>query len=81
MKRERHSRKFQRMAVERMRTCDDVEALAQELGVNRRCRYGRRAKLDLVKPEEESARPSTHESSYRKRPQQLKTMLAEECWK
>lgn len=33
MKRKRYSRKFQRMAVERLRTCDGVRELAQELGM------------------------------------------------
>ncbi len=77
MKRKRYSRKFQRRAVERMRTCEDVGELAQELGVTRRCLYKWRAKLDLVEPGEESARPSTHEGSYRKQVHQLKRLLAE----
>ncbi len=77
MKRKRYSRKFQRMAVERLRTCEDVGELAQELGVTRRCLYKWRAKLDLVEPGEESARPSTHEGSYRKQVHQLKRLLAE----
>ena len=72
VKQKRYSRKFQQMAVERMRNCEDVGELAQELGVTRRCLYKWRAKLDLVEPGEESARPSTHESSYRKQAQQLK---------
>jgi hypothetical protein len=33
VKRKRYPRKFQRMAVERMRTCEDVGELAKELGV------------------------------------------------
>jgi transposase len=77
VKRKRYSRKFQRMAVERMRDSDNVGALAQELGVTRRCLYKWRTKLDQVEPGEESARPSTHESSYRKQTQQLKRLLAE----
>ena len=77
MKRKRYSRKFQRMAIERMRNCEDVGELAQELGVTRRCLYKWRAKLDLLEPGEESARPSTHESSYRKQAQRLKRLLAE----
>ncbi len=77
VKRKRYSRKFQRMAVERMRNSEDVGDLAQELGVTRRCLYKWRAKLDLVEPGEESARPNTHESSYRKQAQQLKRLLAE----
>jgi len=79
VKRTRYSRKFQRMAVERMRTCEDVGQLAQELGVTRRCLYKWRRKLDLVEPGEESARPSTHESAYRKQAQQLKRLLAEKA--
>jgi hypothetical protein len=66
VKRKCYSRKFQRMAVERMRNSDNLGELAQELGVTRRCLYKWRAKLDRVDPGEESARPSTHESSYRK---------------
>lgn len=37
MKRKRYSRKFQRKAVERMRTCESVARLAEELGVTPRC--------------------------------------------
>jgi hypothetical protein len=65
------------MAVEHMRTCEDVGQLAQDLGVTRRCLYKWRAKLDLVAPGEEAARPSTHKGSYRKQAQQLKRLLAE----
>ena len=77
MKRKRYSRKFQRIAVERMRTCESVTELARELGVRPRCLYKWRAKLDLVEPGEESARASTHEGSYRKQVQQLKRLLGE----
>ena len=56
----RYSRKFQRMAVERMRTCESVDELAKELGVTRRCLYKWRTKLEAVEPGEEAARPSTH---------------------
>ena len=79
MKRKRYTRKFQRDAVERLRSCENVRDLARELGVTRRCLYKWRAKLDLVEPGEESARPSTHESSYRKQAQQLKRLLAEKA--
>jgi hypothetical protein len=36
VKRKRYSRKFQRMAVERMRSSDNLGDLAEELGVTRR---------------------------------------------
>jgi len=65
------------MAVERMRTCEDVGELAKELGVTRRCLYKWRAKLDLVGTPEESARPHTREASYRKQVRRLERLLAE----
>ena len=77
MKRKRYTRKFQRMAVERLRTCDDVNELAQELGVTRRCLYKWRAKLEAIEPGEDASRPSTHTSLYRKQIHQLKRLLAE----
>jgi transposase-like protein len=61
-RRKRYSRKFQRMAVERMRTCVSVDELAKDLGVTRRCLYKWRTKLEAVEPGEEAARPSTHTS-------------------
>src|SRR5271170_3966077 len=61
VKRKRYSRKFQRMAVERMRTSDDVVGLARELGVTRRCLYKWRTKRETAEPGEEASRPSTHE--------------------
>jgi len=79
VKRKRYSRKFQRMAVERMKTSEDVGELAQELGVTRRCLYKWRTKLETVEPGEETSRPSTHASSYRKEIQQLKRLLAEKA--
>ena len=72
MKRKRYSRKFQRMAVERMRTCEGVDELARELGVRPRCLYAWRAKPGALGPGEEAARPSTHAAAYRKENLQLK---------
>src|SRR5258705_7475688 len=77
MKRKRYSRKFQRMAVERMKTSEDVVELARELGVTRRCLYKWRRKLEIVEPGEEALRPSTHASSHRKEIHRLKQLLAE----
>ena len=77
MKRKRYPRKFQRMAVERMRTCEDVRELAKELGVTRRCLYKWRAKLDLAETAEELARPHTREASYRRQVLKLQRLLAE----
>ena len=77
VKRKRYSRKFQWKAVQRMRTCENVLRLAEELGVTPRCLYKWRRKLDLAESGEELARPSTHEASFRKQAQQLKRLLAE----
>ena len=78
MKRKKiYPRKFQLLAVQQMRTCEDVNELAKELGVTRRCLYKWRAKFDLLVPGEESVRPSTHEASYRKRVRKLEQLLAE----
>jgi transposase len=79
VERKRYSRKFQRMAVERLRTCEDVSELARELGVTRRCLYKWRTKLEAVEPGEEASRPSTHTSSHRKEIHQLKRLLAEKA--
>jgi transposase len=77
VKRKRYSRKFQRMAVERMRSSDNIGDLAKELGVGRRCLYKWQSKLDHLKPGEEAPRTNSHESSYRQQVHQLKRLLAE----
>jgi len=65
------------MAVERMRTCESVRELAQELGVRPRCLYKWRAKLEALEPGDETARPSTHAAACRKENLRLKRLLAE----
>jgi transposase len=77
VKRKRYSRKFQRMAVERMKTSEDVVELARELGVTRRCLYKWRRKLEIIEPGEEALRPSTHASAHRKEIHRLKQLLAD----
>jgi hypothetical protein len=77
VKRKRYSRKFQRMAVERMKSCDNIGDLAHELGVGRRCLYKWQTKLDHLEPGEKGPRPNSHESAYRKQVHQLKRLLAE----
>ena len=77
-RRNRYSRKFQRTAVERMKTCESVDDLAKELGVTRRCLYKWRTKHEAVEPGEEAARPSTH-AALRKEILQLKRLLAEKA--
>lgn len=76
-KRKRYSRKFQRLAVERMRTCESIGELAKELGVTQRCLYKWRRKLETVESGEEASRPATHATAHRKEILQLKRLLAE----
>jgi transposase-like protein len=54
-RRKRYSRKFQRAAVERMKTCESVDDLAKELGVTRRCLYKWCTKLEAVEPGEKKS--------------------------
>jgi hypothetical protein len=65
------------MAVERMRSSDNIGDLAKELGVGRRCLYKWQAKLDHLEPGEEAPRRNSHESSYRQQVHRLKRLLAE----
>ena len=65
------------MAVERLRTSEDVGELAEELGVTRRCLYKWRKKLEMVEAGQEASRPSTHASAHRKEIHRLKQLLAE----
>jgi len=65
------------MAVERMRTCENVGELARELGVGPRWLYKWRAKLEAIELRDETARPSTHAAAYRKENLRLKRLLAE----
>jgi transposase-like protein len=55
VKRKRYTRKFQRMAVARMETCENVGELARELGVRPRCLYKWRRKLAQRTPLTEEA--------------------------
>jgi transposase-like protein len=65
------------MAVERLRTCADVAALAQELGVTRRCLYKWRRKLEAIEPGEEASRPGPRVAFHRQENERLKRLLAE----
>jgi transposase-like protein len=65
------------MAVERMKTSEDVVELARALGVTRRCLYKWRRKLEIIEPGEEALRPSTHASAHRKEIHRLKQLLAD----
>ena len=65
------------MAVERMRSADNIGELAKELGITRRTLYKWQRKLDYLELGEEGPRPNSHESAFRKQVHQLKRLLAE----
>jgi transposase-like protein len=64
------------MCVERMKHCDDIGALAKELGIHRRMLYRWRDQLDPVKKDGEPA-PNSREARLRNEVNQLKRALAE----
>ena len=66
---------FRQMAVDRLTQCDNIVALAQELGISRRLLYTWREKLE---PQESHGLPAnSREATLRKEVSQLKRVLAE----
>jgi transposase-like protein len=72
----RYPRAFRQMAVDRLRRCDNVVVLSEELGVHRRLLYKWRKQLE---PAEGSAQapPDLREFTLGKEISQLKRLLAE----
>ena len=64
------------MAVERLKSCDNIVALSEELGVHRRLLYQWRDRSEAFESEE-SAPGNSRESTLRKEIGQLKRVLAE----
>ncbi len=58
----RYPKEFRRMAVERLKNCDNILALSRELGVHRRLLYKWRDQLDPVDLPEESLPQNSRES-------------------
>ncbi len=73
----RYPNEFRRMAVERMKHCENIVALSEELGVHRRMLYKWRAKFDPVDIGDEPPSENPRESTLRKEVSQLKRLLAE----
>jgi len=70
----KYPKEFRRMVVQRLKSCDNIVALAQELGIHRRLLYKWRDQLEPVERGEEPA-PSSPE--LRQQVRQLKRLLAE----
>jgi len=69
----RYPKEFRRIVVERLKSCDNIVALAQELGLHRRLLYKWREQPEPVEHGEPV--PSTPE--LRQQVRQLKRLLAE----
>ena len=65
------------MAIERMRDCDNIGALAQELGVHRRMLYKWRDQLEPVDSGNGEQPENRRESTLRQENSQLKRALAD----
>ena len=73
----RHTKEFRRKAVERLKSCDNIVALSEELGVHRRLLYQWRDRLDAVDNDAESPPGNAREFTLRKEISQLQRVLAE----
>jgi transposase-like protein len=67
------------MAVERLKNCENIVALAQELGVHRRLLYKWREQLEPTEAAEDSPPQNSRESTLRKEVSQLKRLLADKA--
>jgi transposase len=77
-KRRRYSKEFRRRAVQRMRNCENIVALAEEIGVSRIQLYRWRDQQDLAEQGGgESSSQNSRESTLRKEMNQLKRVLAQ----
>ena len=72
----RYPRAFRKMAVERLKSCDNVVALSEELGVHRRLLYKWR---DQLEPIEDGDGPPANlqERELRQQVTQLKRLVAD----
>jgi transposase len=71
----KYPKEFRRMAVERLKTCDNIVELSQELGVHRRLLYKWRDQFDPFDSGEEPLRGNSRELTLRKEINQLKRVV------
>ena len=72
-----YTNEFRQVCVERMKQCDNIGALAKELGIHRRMLYRWRDQLDPVAKGEGPAAQSLGEATLRKEVSRLKQALAD----
>ena len=73
----KYPKEFRRMAVERLKDCDNIVELSQELGVHRRLLYKWRDQFDPFESSEESPPRNSRESALRKEINQRKRVLVD----
>jgi len=73
----KYPKEFRRMAVERLKTCDNIVELSQELGVHRRLLYKWRDQFDPFDSGEKSPPGNSRESTLHKEINQLKRILVD----
>ena len=73
----RYPKEFRQMAVERLKSCDNIVELSQELGVHRRLLYKWRDQFEPFDPGEESSPGNSRESTLRAEINQLKRVLVD----
>ena len=72
----RYPKAFRKMAVERLRSCENIGALAEELGVHRRLLYKWRDQLEPVEDGEPPA-ANSREGELRRQINRLKRLVAD----
>ena len=75
----RYPQAFRKMAVERLKGCDNIVALSAELGVHRRLLYKWRDQLEAAEMPEGSLSQNSRESTLRKEVHQLKRLPADKA--
>ena len=76
----RYPKAFQKMAVERLKSSDNIVALAKELGVHRRLLYKWRDQIEPI-DDGESPPENGRERELRLKVAQLKRLVADKHWK
>ena len=72
-----YTNEFKQLCVERMKQCNNIGALAKELGIHRRMLYRWRDQLDPLEKGAGAALPSPGEARLRQEVSQLKQALAD----
>ena len=73
----RYPKAFRKMAVERLKGCDNIVALSEELGVHRRLLYKWRDQFELVDSSAGAPALNPREATLRKEVDRLKRVLAD----